>query len=432
MTTPGKHRTGGRHRLARPPVPRLRMPRSRMPWLLPVAAGAVLISGGAALAAAAGPSSSPAPEYRTAGYHAGYHTIGYTSRPGSVSQLTANPDCTLWVPPGPATAAGLATPYVLSSAGQSCSETSQDTAAFVQATVLDPATGHVFVYNPVVRDDGQPLLGTPPPVPVLPANAVVTVWTGFNGNTLKLTGPGHGSFVNFAQQAYAGSPRFFFAIRRAEAAGLVTVPPLGTSPKDGQACPSSRDFSIVDQDQSDNNPEAYAAYGVANGSDEKTLNSVDKALGCSTWQVPLSSGTGTTSSGPLQEEQANSHQGSPVALVPGLDPFVTSGGRPNLFLQNLYRLQTGQPFTLNGNDTAAYCQNLLTTGESRLKLDAPYTDAAPQPVVGALGVNLGLHLAARFAATWSNLGCQGFTGQPSPVTITATDGAGLATAAVYK
>lgn len=345
--------------------------------------------------------------------------------------LTANPDCTLKVPRHPLTAQGLATPYVLSSAGMTCSETNQDTAAFVQATIIDPATGNLFVYNPVVRDAGQPLLGTPPPVPVLPPGAVVTIWTGFNGNVLKLTGPGHRVFVNFAQQAYADSPQFFSAIRTAEAMGLVAVPPLGTSPVDGMACPSTRDFAMVDQDQSDNNVEAYPAYGVTNGSDERSLNSMDKALGCSTWKAPLLSGTGTSASGPLQEEQANTYQQAPVALVPGLDPFVTMNGMPDLFLQNLYRQQVGQPRTWNGNDTAAYCQNLLTAGEPRLKLDFPFEAAAPPPPVGALGVNLALHFAARFQATWGNLGCQGFTGLPSPVQVTAVDMNGMATAASY-
>lgn len=384
-----------------------RRPRRRLRWVLPLCAGTALITAGTALADGGPPPHHPLPP------------------------LTANPDCTLKVPADPLTAQGLATPYVLESAGMNCTEANQDTAAFVQATILDPATGKLWIYNPVVRDDGQPLLGTPPPVPALPAGAVITIWTGFNGNVLRLTGPGHDGFTQFAQQSYDNSPQFFAALRSAEAAGLVTVPGLGTSPADGMACPSSRDFSVVDQDQSDNNPESYPAYGVANGSDERTLNSVDKALGCATWHVPLLSAVGTSSSGPLQEEQANAGQGAPVALVPGLDPFVLNMGAQSLFLQNLYRAQVGQPATDNNNDTAAYCQNLLTAGEPRLKLDQPFEAAAPMPPVGALGVNLALHLAARFQATWANLGCQGFTGQPSPITVTTTDGNGLATSASY-
>jgi hypothetical protein len=347
--------------------------------------------------------------------------------------LTDNPDCTLKVPDNPLSAQGLATPYVLESAGQQCLESDPNLAAFVQAVILDPATGALQVYNPVVSDANT--AAVPPPVPVLPPGAVVVIWTGFNGNVLKLVGAGHLSFVNFAQQAYAGSPLFFAAIRLAEAAGKVTVPPLGTA-NDGMACPSTRDFSLVDQDQSDNVVVKYGApFNVVNGSDDASLNGrVDPALGCKTWQVPLTSAApGTLSTaGPLEEEQARLGQQPPVALVPGLDPFVTSNGQPNLFLQNLYRLQVGQPLTLNGQDTTAYCNNLLNTGEPRLKLDVPQETAAPPPAVGALGINLALHLAARFAATWANLTCPALTGQPSPITITATDANGLATAATYK
>ena len=288
-----------------------------------------------------------------------------------------------------------------------------------------------MVYNPVVSDatiPGDAAAGTG-----APPGAVIDVWTGFNGNVLKLGGDGARRFVNFAQQAYAGSPLFFFELRRAEAAGKVTVPPLGTA-SDGMACPSTRDFSVVDQDQSDNVVVKYGApFNVVNGSDDASLNGrIDPALGCHAWAVPLTSATGTmTTAGPLEEEQARAGQQAPVALVPGLDPFVTSGGKPNLVLQNLYRLQVGQPLTLNGRDTAAYCQNLAGTGEPRLKADAAVEAGSPPPAFGALGINLALHLAARFAATWTNLTCQALTGMPSPITVTV-DGAGMAVTATYN
>jgi hypothetical protein len=52
--------------------------------------------------------------------------------------------------------------------------------AFVQATILDPATGAPSVYDPLVITQGT----TPadaPTVPALPANAVMTIEFGFNG-----------------------------------------------------------------------------------------------------------------------------------------------------------------------------------------------------------------------------------------------------------
>lgn len=355
---------------------------------------------------------------------------------GLTAPLLANPDCTLSVPADPLSAQGLATPYVLASAGLQCTETNEGTAAFVQAVILDPATGQVSVYDPVVGDAGTPAAAPPPPT--LPAHAIVTVWTGFNANVLKLTGPGAGSFVNFAQQSYANSPLFLAALRLDVARGLTKVPALGVDSVTGAACPTVRDFSVVDQDQSDNVPVAYGApFGVSNGSDDDLLTLIDAAVGCTPWQAPLldpgvtSGGAVTTTAGPLEEVQAALMQPAPQALVPGLDPFVTRAGNPDLLLQDLYRAQVGQPLTFNDRDTAAYCRNLAVVGEPRLKADAAAEAGFPAPSFAPIGSNLALVLAARFAGTWGNLTCPALTGQPSPITVT-TDAGGLAVSAAYK
>lgn len=347
-----------------------------------------------------------------------------------IGSLTANPDCTLKAPANPLSARGLATAYELGSGGKTCTETSSDTAAFVQATIFDPATNTLTVYNPVVKDAGQALLGAAPPVPVLPPGAVVSIWVGFNNDTLKMTGLGRGSFVNFAQQSYANSIPFFSAVNRAVRRGTLAVPPLGTSPVDGMACPSSRDFSIVDQDQSDNNVQSYPAYGVSNGSDMGTTRYTARALGCTVWTVPNLSVPGTvTTSGQMLEVQAATYQRAPVALVPGLDPFVVNpDGSRNLGLQNLYRLMVDQPLTFNGNDTKRYCQNLASTGAARLKADAAAEGAVASS--NGTGTNLATQLAGRFAASWANLTCETLTGQPSPITVT-TDANGVFTSAMY-
>lgn len=348
-----------------------------------------------------------------------------------VSSLTRNPDCTLKVPDHPLTAQGLSTPYELGSAGTTCSETDNNTAAFVQATIYSPSTGQLSVYNPVVKDAGAALLGSPPPVPTLPRDAVISIWTGFNLNVLKLVGPGSDRFVNFAQQSYANSGDFFYQVNRGLWRGRLAVPALGTSPVDGKACPSSRDFSIVDQDQSDNNVEAYTAYGVSNGSDEGTTRYVQRSLGCSVWTVPSLSAPGTmATSGQMNEIQASVYQGRPVALVPGGDPFVlNAGGHLSLRLLNLYRAQVDQPWTWTTHDTAAYCRNLAgPSGEGRLKADATIEQAVASS--NGTGTNLANQLAGRFAATWANLNCQGLTGMASPITVTM-DSSGVFTSAVY-
>lgn len=397
--------------------------RSRIRYALLLAAALILGGTGAAMASGGPPVTGPA-ALRPGG------ASDFRGHHARVPNLAKAPDCTLRVPENPLSAQGLATPYVLHSAGAACAEANADTAAFVQATILDPATGQVSVYDPVIRDAGRALQGAAPPVPVLPPGAVVTVWTGFNGNVLKLTGPGRRAFVNFPQQAYANSPGFFAALNAAVRSGKTAVPALGTSPKDGLPCPTTRDFSVADQDQSDNNPQSYPAYGVGNASDEKTLDAIDTALGCVPWKAPLldpavAGGAAVSPSGPLQEAQAAADQGAPVALIPGGDPFTFAGGQPSLFLQNLLRLQVDQPFTGNNNDTAAYCQNLAAAGEPRLKLDAPVE--AMFPATLPLGNNLASQLANRFVMTWANLGCAG----PSPVTVTL-DANGTAVAAAYR
>jgi hypothetical protein len=68
-----------------------------------------------------------------------------------------NPNCTLIVPVNPLSAEGLATPYQLlatdAPAGD-CHETDKSQSAFVQAPVLDPASGQISIYDPLVVDQG--------------------------------------------------------------------------------------------------------------------------------------------------------------------------------------------------------------------------------------------------------------------------------------
>jgi hypothetical protein len=101
-----------------------------------------------------------------------------------------NPNCTIIVPANPLTAQGLATPYQLTATNPAdgpCDEANGAQTAFVQGAVLDPATGQISVYDPLVVNAGtQPAVA--PVVPTLPAGAVVALWFGYNGNTLTLAG----------------------------------------------------------------------------------------------------------------------------------------------------------------------------------------------------------------------------------------------------
>jgi hypothetical protein len=193
------------------------------------------------------------------------------------SNASPNPNCTLIVPANPLSAVGLATPYQLlatdPTAGD-CHESNKNQSAFVQAAVLDLGSGQISIYNPLVVDHGA-TPAMPPVVPTLPANAIVAIWFGYNGDTLTrqaadgvLAGAGYvngaDSGGNFGQFACCNAPAFFKAAYRAIRRGQLVIPPLGTA-VDGRPCPSVRDFFVVDQDQSDNLPTSYLMISSNDG-----------------------------------------------------------------------------------------------------------------------------------------------------------------------
>ena len=107
---------------------------------------------------------------------------------------TTNVNCDIIVPANPLSAQGLATPYQLTGTdGRTPAESgcqmsnAAKLGAFVQATILDPATGALSVYDPLVVTRGtRPAVR--PSVPKIPANAVVTIDFGFNGKDLFQVG----------------------------------------------------------------------------------------------------------------------------------------------------------------------------------------------------------------------------------------------------
>ncbi|GAA5194702.1 hypothetical protein GCM10023322_59770 [Rugosimonospora acidiphila] len=362
-------------------------------------------------------------------------------------------DCTLQVPANPLSAQGLATPYRLVT--PSCHESDDGTSAFVQAAVLDPATGAVSVYNPVVVDqDSAP--AAPPVVPRLPAGAVVGIWFGFNGDNLTLAGTdgslSAGSCVNglddsiFGQYAYCDAPAFYTAANAAIAAGKLTVPPLGTA-KDGEPCPTTRDFGIVDQDQSDNvttsylflpdggiaqntaaNQAALAPKGAkveVNASDNGLLDSfVAPTLGCAPFQAPDLADPGRTVPAlPLNELQAAAFQGAPVALVPTNDPMVLVDGKTSVRKTNLYRAGVNMgPIDTRVETPEAYCRNMVAIGVDRINLDRQLTLRVDSPDAGAAN-NLFTFLASRLSESFGELNCGDLLGTRDPVTVvTNADG----------
>ena len=376
-------------------------------------------------------------------------------RLASHAAAAVNGDCALILPPHPLTAQGLATPYQLVAANPAngpCNEANPGQAAFVQGAVLDPATGTISVYNPLVIDQGtQPAVA--PVVPMLPKGAVVGLWFGSNGNTLTLQDSNkslqQGRCVNgvedsiFGQFSYCNAPAFFRAANRAIQAGKLVPPALGMR-QDGLPCPTTRDFSIVDQDQSDNVTTTYlftatgqvaqdtkanaAALGgqvQKNGSDERLLTLVDKALGCTPWMAPNLADPGNMVSAlPLNELQAAAFQAAPIGVIPANDPMVVVNNQPDLNKLNAYRRGVDQrpARSLAEASTTQYCTNLLNIAPARFQLDAPLTKASPSPDPAAAN-SLFTFLAQRFVATFgtNNLNCVGLLNTPDPVTVTTDD-----------
>ena len=379
-------RTG--HRPAWRRRPQSRAARIAVPLAIPMALGLTL---GAVLAFTGGPSSTAISQ--TAAGASASASPGATPSP-SVSAASAAPtatatapaaaaanvSCDIIVPANPLTAQGLSTPYQLTGTdGQSPAASGCNMAnfanlgAFVQATILNPATGALSVYEPLVITQGtQPAAA--PVVPTLPANAVVTIDFGFNGTNLTQVGATpnalrQGNCVNglpgsiFGQVSFCNGTQFFQAAFQAEAQGKLTVPALGTSPKDGMACPSTRSFQLVDQDPSDNVTSTYlltgngqtaqdntankaaltGAQAINNGSDNLLLDAfVDPTLGCTPMEAPdLTTGAPGTSQA-LDELSAAKSQAAPIALVPENDEMVLVNNAFNATKTNLYRSNVGQ------------------------------------------------------------------------------------------
>ena len=364
---------------------------------------------------------------------------------------TQKTDCKLEVPAFAFTPKGLATPWKLSSGAIKCREANPNTSVFVQATIFSPSTKQFFIYSPLVIDKGT-RSAIAPVVPKLPADAVVGIWGGGNDNTTKLVGHDdqciNGFMTVFGQVFFCGAARFFKAVKKAH----VVPPPLGTA-NDGLPCPTVRDFSIVDQDQSDNvqttyiaNPAGMIAQDTAanealmktyitlsNGSDNALLTKlVLPALGCKPWTAPdLANGGAPALSQALDEIQAAAYQASPQALVPPTDPMVLVNGKESLMKLDLYRAGVDQPlvYNLRAASPMQYCLNVMAAVKrvvANAQVYAQYPTA-----VASVANNLWTFLAARLDTTLSSpvgqggLGCTGagnviggLLHRPSPVQLT--------------
>ncbi|KAJ3090872.1 hypothetical protein HK102_002419 [Quaeritorhiza haematococci] len=358
--------------------------------------------------------------------------------------------CLLTVPPEALTAKGLATPYELSGG---CKQSDPKTQTFVEATIFDPATGELFAYSPLVVTKGtQPL--AVPVVPRLPANAVVGLWFGTNADNLQLVDQngslnqakcvnGEGKSI-FGQFASCNGEAFFAATEKA----ALNIPALGTD-KNGDPCPTTRDFAVIDQDQSDNVITQYIVVGeqtaqdtaenrakftnaqkaknnkkrgtvITNGSDNALLfDFLDPALGCTPFKINALDGGASDARATLasNELHANKFQKDPVALVPATDPMVLVNNKEDLTKLNLYRVNVGQPKAKNLGEASGktYCENFGKIAPAVIFKQKDLTIKGKTPAADT-GNNLFTFLGARFSASWTNLGCDKLLKQKSPIT----------------
>jgi hypothetical protein len=376
----------------------------------------------------------------------------------------ANVSCDLIVPANALTAAGLATPWQLTGPngtdpqGTGCTmANAANLGAFVQATIIDPATGALSVYNPLVITQGT-TAAVAPTAPTLAAGDVVNITFGFNGTNLTLinaagTTSVAGANCNqglagsiFGQVGFCNSPAFYTAANQAETAGTLVVPALGTTSM-GQACPTTRSFEAVDQDQSDNVTTTYLLNGngqtaqnttanaaaqagsttISNGSDNLLIDAfVDPAVGCKPFTAPdVTSGAAgaATTSQTLDELQAAKDQAAPIALVPESDPMTLNNNAFDVNKTNDYRVGVDQPAisAAQTDDTPAnYCANLLNV-QSKFLTDQRANLLNAPSLAPAMANNLFTFLAMRLSASFTNLNCANF-GLNNTVTLTTTNG----------
>jgi hypothetical protein len=340
--------------------------------------------------------------------------------------------------------------------------------AFVQATILDPATGKLSVYNPLVITKGtKPAVK--PVVPKLPRHAVVTIDIGFNGAILRQAGATPNALAEgrctdgvpgspFGQVSFCNGPAFFKAAFAAERAGKLRVPAAGFSSRmvatmgalgTGRECPTVRNFDMVDQDPSDNVTTSYLldpatgrtaqdtaankarmpqAKVLTNGSDNALIDDfLDPALGCTPFEAPdLGNHGALTTSQALDELFAARNEPKNAALVPENDGMVTDlAGSIDVAKTNLYRSEIGQaPVSAHNQESSSpqmFCQNLINIQGAFVAANQDLLQTQPSPVPTA-GDSLYTFLASRLQGSFDNLNCAHF-GLHDPVSM-STNGAG--------
>ncbi len=377
------------------------------------------------------------------------NTAAALTTTGPAGVMKGNTTCDIIVPANPLSAQGLATPYVLTgpdgmTPARSGCEMSNGAklGAFVQATILDPATGALSVYEPLVITQGTrpDTPGGKLSPPVIASDAVVTIDFGFNGTDLVQVGATPATLADahcvsgqagpaLGQAPSCNGVNFFNAVRETERKGLLKVPSPGTSnviiPSGGdlgtgRSCPVISNFEVAGRYPAESVTTTYllnpltgqtaqdnttyrgyiAGATLVHGNSANTVldQYVDPILGCTPFEAPdLSNARVPAFSEALDEIAADAYPPRTAAL--------------------------GQ-----ANDKAMYCQDLVDIQTPFLAANQALLAAGQSPVTEAADTLL-TFLANDLSASFTSLGCQQFH-LTNPVTL-KRDRAGVAIAATF-
>jgi hypothetical protein len=399
--------------------------------------------------------------------------------------MKSNTSCEIIVPANPLSARGLATPYQLTGpkgktpAQSGCTMSNgAKLGAFVQATILDPATGALSVYEPLVITKGTrpdtPGMKLNPPA--IPADAVVTIDFGFNGTDLVQVGATPNTLADahcvsgqagsaFGKTSFCNGANFFSAVEQAERAGRLKVPSPGTSDAivpsggdlgTGKSCPVITNFEVAGLDPGPSVTTTYllnpltgqtapdnATYRdyvegatLLHGVSANTVldQYVDPILGCSPFEAPdLSKASEPAFSEALDEIAGGAYQPKTAALMPENDTAVTDRGQSDPAKTDRYRQELGQPpvsaEASRSSSPAMYCQNLVDIQTPFLAANQKLLATGQSPVT-ATADNLLTFMASDLSASFTSLGCQQFH-LTNPVTL-KRNSAGVAITATFS
>ena len=342
-------------------------------------------------------------------------------------------NCNLAVPNNPLTAAGLATPYLLSPGDPGCSQAA-GTMAFVQAAIYDPAAHTISVYTPLVADAPPNTPGVPrtpryaisPLVPKLPANSVVAIWFGYNAKNLTLTGTAvtDGTcFTGFGQFASCNTTAFWAAVN-ADTTLLTNIWDAfkGQTGTDGQACPTARSFSIVDQDPADSLPVDFllTTETPARTAQDTIANRATLTGKGITFNAQIN---------PIDEVVVDRFIDGALGCNPPIVADLTDPGttRASLAVNELFAgLQSGQfpainPTSIYGNGPSQLRGPALVAIGDTFTLTPPFT----QPLTPSAGYP---YAGAELTAFDDYVAAMGYTGQTNPQAISGTLQTGAGTA----